>query len=241
MSAKKFSIDPAVFALLPGLQIAVVVARGVDNSGTLDLSAQFAEQEQRLLDEFDLVDLLSSPVIRAWRDVYKRFGERRNRCSVEALIRRTLKGNLPPSINPLVDLYNLLSLTYELPYGGENLDVLNEDIVLLRAEGDEEFIPLGADEEDEVEHPRPGEVTYCSGKTVLCGSFNYRESDFTKIEPDTHNVILFIENVPETGISPERHQEAADALAAGIETYGLGGRTRVVMLSESNPAVELFV
>jgi len=234
MPVTKFSIDPQVFELLPGLRIAVVVARGFDNSGVLDLSAEFAEQERRLCEELDGVELAQYPVIRAWRDAYKRFGERHNRCSVEALIRRTLKGRPPSSINPLVDLYNLLSLTFELPYGGENLDVLDDDIILTFADGSEEFVPLG---ETEVEHPRLGEIMYRSGKTVLCGSFNYRESDLTKIMPDTTNVVLFIEDVPATGAG-EKVQAAAEALAEGIERH-LGGTTRVALLDEENPEVGL--
>lgn len=235
MPVTKFSIDPRVFELLPGLQIAVVVARGFDNTVPLDLSAEFAEQEARLGEELDSVELAQYPIIRAWRDAYKRFGEKRNRCSVEALIRRTLKGKLPPSINPLVDIYNLLSLTYELPYGGENLDVLDDDIVLTFAEGDEEFVPLG---ESVVEHPPVGEIMYRSGKTVLCGSFNYRESDLTKIMPDSRNVVLFIEDVPATGAGEDKVRAAAGALASDIERY-LGGTARVAMVDQSCPEIDL--
>jgi len=235
MPATKFSIDPRVFELLPGLRIAVVVALGFDNSVALDLSAEFAKQERRLCEELDGVELAQYPIIRAWRDAYKRFGQKHNRCSVEALIRRTTKGKLPPSINPLVDLYNLLSLTYELPYGGENLDVLDHDIELTFADGDEEFVPLG---EDEMEHPPVGEIMYRSGKTVLCGSFNYRESDITKIMPDSRNVVLFIEDVPATGAGEQKVRAAADALAEGIERF-LGGTARVALVDESCPEVTL--
>ena len=229
MPATKFSIDPRVFELLPGLRIAVVVARGFDNTVPLDLSAEFAEQEARLGEELDGVELAQYPIIRAWRDAYKLFGQKHNRCSVEALIRRTFKGKLPPSINPLVDLYNLLSLTWELPYGGENLDVLDDDIELTFADGSEEFIPLG---EEEMEHPPVGEIMYRSGKTVLCGSFNYRESDVTKIMDDSRNVVLFIEDVPATGAGEAKVRAAADALAAGIERY-LGGTARVALVDET--------
>ncbi|MCL2655759.1 MAG: hypothetical protein FWD65_08770, partial [Coriobacteriia bacterium] len=79
MPATKFSIDPRVFELLPGLRIAVVVARGFDNTVPLDLSAEFAEQEARLGKELDGVELAQYPIIRAWRDAYKLFGQKHNR------------------------------------------------------------------------------------------------------------------------------------------------------------------
>ncbi|PTM87780.1 B3/4 domain-containing protein [Mycoplana dimorpha] len=48
----------------------------------------------------------------SWADAYQRFGAKPNRtpCSAQALRKRVLKdGKLPP-INPLVDLYNAVSL-----------------------------------------------------------------------------------------------------------------------------------
>ncbi|MCM1991376.1 hypothetical protein KDK92_16705 [Oceanirhabdus seepicola] len=50
-----------------------------------------------------------------------------------------------PSINPLVDLYNSISLKHVFPCGGEDLDETKGDIILTFAEGNEEFRQIGSD------------------------------------------------------------------------------------------------
>ena len=233
MAAEQFTIDPRIFERIPQLRIGVVVARGIDNTASLDLSKEFAEQETRVLRDFEGIALAQYPVIRAWRDVYKSFGEKKNRSSVEALIRRTLNGKPVGSINALVDLYNLLSLTYEMPSGGEDLDAITEDIELTLADGDESFIPLGGSGEEQ--NPKPGEIVYRSGKTVLCGSFNYRESDITKITPQTTTVILCVEDI----LGNDRLPEATEALAQAVTTH-LGGTTTTTILDTHNASANLL-
>ncbi len=62
----------------------------------------------------------------SWADAYTRFGAKPNRtpCSAQALRKRVLKDGMIPSINPIVDLYNAVSLKYAIPVGGENYDCL---------------------------------------------------------------------------------------------------------------------
>ncbi len=236
MPATRFTIDENVFSQLEGLRIGVVVVRDMDNMRPLDLGGEFAAANAAILKDFEGIELAQYPLVRTWRAVYKGFGEKRNRSSVEALIRRALNGKPVGSINPLVDLYNLLSLTHRFPYGGENLDVMDEDIVLTLAQGDEEFVPLGS---TVTEHPKPGEIIYRSGKVVLCGSFNYRESDVTKIMPDTHNVVLFIEDVAGTGKTREDLEKATEDLAQGARDF-LGARVRSFIVDEKTPSVSLI-
>jgi DNA/RNA-binding domain of Phe-tRNA-synthetase-like protein len=45
----------------------------------------------------------------------------RTPCSAEALRKRVLKDGSMPAIDPIVDLYNAISLRYAIPVGGENL------------------------------------------------------------------------------------------------------------------------
>ena len=58
----------------------------------------------------------------SWADAYGRFGARPNRtpCSAQALRKRVLKDGILPAINPVVDLYNAVSLRFAIPVGGED-------------------------------------------------------------------------------------------------------------------------
>ena len=44
------------------------------------------------------------------------------RASIEALLKRVSQGKTFDPINPLVDIYNSVSLEYAVPCGGEDLD-----------------------------------------------------------------------------------------------------------------------
>ena len=92
--------------------------------------------------------------------------------SIEALLRRAMKGGEPFRINPLVDLYNVISLRHRLPCGGEDLDTIEGEIRLTRAAGDEHFVPLGGSES---EPPPAGAVIYRDDLGVICSCWNWRE------------------------------------------------------------------
>jgi DNA/RNA-binding domain of Phe-tRNA-synthetase-like protein len=56
------------------------------------------------------------PEIQAWRRVFSRMGLKptQYRCASEALLRRFKKEKFLPSIHPLVDLYNAVSLAFAI-------------------------------------------------------------------------------------------------------------------------------
>ncbi len=60
--------------------------------------------------------------IDAWNTVLKAFGAKPKRtpCSAEALRKRVLKDGTMAALDPVVDLYNAVSLRYAVPVGGEN-------------------------------------------------------------------------------------------------------------------------
>ena len=92
-----------------------------------------------------------------WADIYLKFGAKPNRtpCSAQALRKRVLKEGRIPAINPVVDLYNAISLRYALPVGGENYDAYVGRPQLMLAEGTEIFDTKN-NGEDVIENPMPG-------------------------------------------------------------------------------------
>ena len=188
----KFKIEKKMFEKYPNLKVGIIVVNNLNNNINIDISDYFNEVSKEKIEKFKDVELSSYDVIKSWREIYKSFGEKKARSSVEALIRRTINQNPVRSINPLVDIYNLISLKYEVPCGGEDLDQINDDIVLGFAEGCEEFISLG---EENVEIVNKDEVVYKFNNTVICRNFNYRESDLTKLTNDTKRAVLVIESI----------------------------------------------
>lgn len=231
----KFKIGPEIFALFPELTIGVLTVQGIDNHGEEAKIANLLRQaEKNTKSEFIEGQLGADPRLTSWRQAYRKFGcdPHDYRPSVEALVRRVVKGDQIRHINKLVDLYNLISLEYILPVGGENLVAVRGDIVLTRAEGDEPFIPLGI---TETEYPEKGEVIYKDTEGTLCRRFNWREGDRTKIEETTTNAILEIEGLPPT--TKEKIKKATEKLADLIKKH-CGGQVEIYLLNKENQEVE---
>ncbi len=227
----KFKIDKRIFERYENLKIGVVLCRGIKNDGSIDLALEMENIKRNITEKFQTIELSDHPVIRTWRDIYKDFGEKKCRSSVESLIRRVVNGKEMPSINPLVDLYNFVSLKYELPCGGEDLEKITSDIELTYATGTENFISLG---ENEIENPQEGEIVYKFSDTIICRNFNYRESEVTKLTKDTKKAILVMESV----LEEDNLQEALEDLARRIQIH-LGGSTKAVILKAENNEVKL--
>lgn len=95
----------------------------------------------------------------AWDEAFSAFGAKAKRtpCSAQALRKRVLKEGSLPAIDPVVDIYNAISIRYAVPVGGENLAAYRGEPRLAIARGDEPFDTLKS-AEPVVEYPEPGEV-----------------------------------------------------------------------------------
>ena len=110
--------------------------------------------------------------------------------SIEALLRRALKGGDRFSINPLVDFYNAISLNHVVAAGAFDLDPLEGDIKLrLTREGDQ-FTALDQGEAIMVD---PGEVAYASGSTILTRHFMWRQARIGLVHQDSSWIFLVSE------------------------------------------------
>ncbi len=193
----KFKIDEKIFEKFPGLNLSLLVAKGIDNKGVNEEVMQLIrEREQEIRKKYNTETLSQSPKIAEWRKAYSSFGAKpkKYKCSVESLYRMILGGVELRHINKIVDLYNYLSIKHLIPAGGDDVDKVEGDITLKFADGTEKFVPLNG---TEVENPKEGEVIYQDDKDVLCRRWNWRECDKTKMMGETKNVSLVVE-----GLSP---------------------------------------
>lgn len=217
--------------------IGVVVAEEITNAdASKEIQTLLEKEEGAVRRRFAGESALPGhPSIQAWRRVYKKFGSdpHRYRSSVEALLRRVVKGDSLPSVNTLVDLYNLVSVTYVLPIGGEDMDSLNGDLSLCRAQGNERFVRLGGTEN---EPPEPGEVVYKDNNGVVCRRWNWREADKTKLTAHTRNAVIVVDGLAEIG--REAVEKATKELAVLI-TMHCGGRVRTEILDKNKREVVL--
>lgn len=232
-----FKIDPAIFEKFPGFLIGVVVARGVHNDGLQsELFEELKREVQQIPAKIGSTPIAEHPQILPWREAYRAFGAKPKdySCSIENLTRRIQKGDEVRHINTLVDAYNLISLQYLLPVGGEDLAAVTGDIQLTFATDHEPPVQLLG--EKEARAPHVGEVIYKDDVGALCRRWNWKEADRTKLTPSTTEAILVIEALPP--VSGATIEQATTALARLVQQYA-GATISQYLLDKTNAAITL--
>jgi DNA/RNA-binding domain of Phe-tRNA-synthetase-like protein len=153
----------------------------------------------------------------AWAQAFQKFGAKPQRtpCSAEALRKRFLRDGALPRVNPVVDLYNAISLRYAIPVGGENLDAYAGAPRLTIADGTEAFDTM-KDGSPAVEAPDAGEVVWRDDQGVTCRRWNWRQGVRTRLSADARRMWFILESLAPMPI--EALQEASDKLVDGLRT-----------------------
>ncbi len=228
---KKFIVENSFWELFPEAKIGVIVFKDIDN--TIKDSDRYKEMlinaEKQAFKHLPKEDFSSNDVIRVWREAFQKFKTKKGaRSSVEALLKRAHKGDQIGTINPLVDIYNSISLKYALPCGGEDIDTFVGNIRLTKATGDEPFITLGSEESAP---PNKDEIVYKDDAGAICRCWNWRESVRTMLTEQTKNAFLCIELV-----DANRVNDLKDALSelAKLAEENLGGSSQILILDYVN-------
>ena len=230
-------VSETVGQAFPRLRIAAVVARGFDGHEPWpEVDTEMAALEKAAADGHAPPDGDRDPHIAAWYAAYRAFGTnpKRERPSVDALRRRLARTARLPRINAAVDCYNLVSVSHGVPAGAFDLDAVHGDIVVGFAAGQEEFTPLG--EPDTTEHPRPGEVIYTDGTSVLTRHWNHRDAERTKVTQRSRDIVFVLETTESAAFGPAVDAAAAD-LAARAATRSRQVSTQ--WLTPASPAAAL--
>ena len=236
----KFVIESKFWDLFPETAIGVVIAKGINNTEEENEDVrpdliEMLEQANAEAKKFLIAEVFSeNEVIQVWRKAFQKFKTKKGvRCSIEALLKRVEKGNEVGTINPLVDIYNTISLRYGLPCGGEDIDTFVGDLRLTITEGGDNFLALGDEEYDVT---LPGEVCYLDDEEAVCRCWNWRDGQRTMLTEDTVNAILVIECV-----DPSRRDVLNQAVAdlSNLIPKFLGGETEAAILTKDYAQMEL--
>jgi len=232
----KIKIAPQILHDYPGLNIGIVVAHGSTNAqDDTHIHQLLHDVQEKLRTELKDKDVVTHPHIATWIEAYKKFGAKpkKHLSSVQNLVQRVQKAPLG-SISPFVDLYNIISLRYMLPAGGEDLDTMQGDMVLTYAGDNEDPVVVLGDKEAKA--PQTGEVIYKDDVGTICRRFNWKEAERTKLRADTQNAIFILESLP-----PVAHmllESAVNELALLLEKY-CNGTVSVAILNAQCPEVSL--
>ena len=216
----KYTVKPEVFDLNPDLCFGIIVARGIRNKETSpDETERLRNAEQRARDTIPEEELKSQPIIKGYRLVLEKAGINPNKYqnSMEAMMKRVLKGGQLPTINSLVDLCNAISIENQVSLGGHALEDIPDDLSVGFTTGNEKFLPFGAEEYEPVE---AGELVFISGDVVQTRKWVWRQSELGKMTLDTRDVFFQLVGFDDSPGSPLTN--ALDSLEEILRTK-IGG------------------
>ncbi len=236
MKDLSYSIAADVFARFPEYRRGVVLAYGVRNGASpAELVGILRDEETRARARLNMDTLTTELRLASWREAFRSLGYKPGdfRPSIEALLRRVLRGQELPAINALVDIGNIVSLRHLLPVGGHAIDVLTRDIALRPASGTEDFIPFGS---QELEHPMPGEFVFVEGDQVLTRRWIWRQANHTLTLPETTAIEFNIDALPPVAL-PDVETAGRDVMDL-VERF-CGGLLKFAILDRVNPEMAL--
>ena len=235
----KIEIAPEVFQKYPDYRRIVVIGRGLDNAEEdAALLALLREAEADVRQDPELENFKEYPPIASWRKVFEDMGLNPNKFppSIANLIKRNLSGKDLPFINRLVAIFNIISLRYRIPCGGDDLECVTGNVRLGPANGTEVFAHLGNPEA--VENPNPGEIILqdTGNGSVFCRGWCWKNGDPSKITPQTRFVAINLDAMPP--VDHAAHEKAAGELVSLLSSH-CGGSAKATLLEPENPSFEV--
>ena len=236
----KVIVDQSFWELFPDAQVNILYANGIDNH---DTDKNLAERREMLANATKEAGKFltnetfrMNSVVDQWRKAYQQFKKKGSRASIEALLKRVNQGRTFDPIDPMVDIYNSISMTYGVPVGMEDRDKIKGAMHLGQVDGGQAFRPVGADED---EPTLPGEVCYYDDEGAVCRCLNWRDAQRTMLTADSQNVVAVIESV--NAAQAARADEAMEELRKLINQHFGVKPTLVYHLTKDNPVAEVPV
>ena len=180
-----------------------------------------AERAVSLISEsLSLEQLREHPMVKPFRIFYWKLGidPTKMRPSHEALARRILRSKKMPSVNPIVDIGNIISIKHLVPIGVYDVDKIKPPLVFTLLEKEELFIPIGSRRPWRL---RPHTPVLRDAEDII-HVYPSRDSARTAINDNTRNILIIAGGVD--GIPYAAVQAAIKELIA-LYTGLCGGKT----------------
>jgi DNA/RNA-binding domain of Phe-tRNA-synthetase-like protein len=209
-------IDSALKERFAGLRVIVGYVDGVKvDRSAVGLQRFKDELFGQVREKYSLESLKDVAVFRAYRDFFWRVGidPTKVRPAAEALIRRILAGRPIPSINNVVDSYNLASIKTEIALAAFNRNELQGNLLMRTAGKGEGFLGIGMSEPMEL---KGGEIVI-SDEEKLIAVYPYRDAERSKVSDATRNILLLVCGVP--GIDKEILMNAGETAVEFVTRF----------------------
>jgi DNA/RNA-binding domain of Phe-tRNA-synthetase-like protein len=177
-----------------GLRAGAILFRGVRVVAVhAALRAEIAHEVRVLQGCFEnVLAVRNLPEVVSFQELLRKAGvnPRKEQPSLERLLAFALKRGELPTINSLVDAYNVMSVRSRCSLGAHDLDKITPPVALRLLSGEESFTPLGG------KAPVPvarGEYGYVDATNRVLCRLDILQAEFSKVTTETVNALLIIE------------------------------------------------
>jgi len=204
-------LDQRLSSKFPGLSARIKYILGVRIE---ERRPELEEFRRGIIDEatkrWNVEELKDNSVFRSYRDFFwkVKVDPTKTRPAAEALLRRVLRGNPLPTINTLVDAYNLASVSTSIPFGAFDTDKMRGEPLRREASPGEAFLGIGMDKPIQL----VGGEAVIQDDERLIAVYPYRDADYSKVTTSTRNLLLMTCGVPGIGDA-----QLGAAEAVGVE------------------------
>ncbi|MEK6958004.1 MAG: methionine--tRNA ligase [archaeon] len=210
------SIEPKLKEL--DLKLAVAI---IENVRVKKKHEGLDKKAREAVKAINLGEIEKSPVIKGYLELYDALKVKRGKHAVANLVEISAQSGKLPTINTVVDSYNLVSIKKALIVGAHDLDKVSGNVRVKIADGSGLYIPLGQSEAMEV--PK-GEYVFADDKVVLC-RMDVKQGEHTKVTNETKNVFLYVQG---NRYTPQKYiDDALEEICGNIVKY-CGGSWRKV-------------
>lgn len=221
----KFIIEKDVLDL--GVKIRGVQITGVNNQHYSEELNDYINQHVQALLEKETADTIkNNEIIQGFYDLHQKvhIPRRKNLPASENLLKLLVKKQEFYKINPVVDIYNIISMETKLALGAHDIDHVGGNLSLKLTKGDENFIPLGQSEPKDVP---VGVYSYIDDDQDIVCYLEIRQVDKTKITENSHHIFYIVQGNEKTSwnyIDQVAHQ------IIETTTYFCGGQGKILDL-----------
>ena len=186
----KFFVSKKV--LDTGVKIRFVRISNVRNIENDLVNNYIKTKSAKLLELYKDYNVDSDPILKGFNEIHERAGisKRKNVPAGENLIRNLITNSNYKNINPLVDIYNLLSIESKLCLGAHDIANVDGDVYLRFHNGDEIYNPLGDMSSSKV---KLSEYSYIDSSNEILCRLEVRQVKKTMVKEDTTDVFYIVE------------------------------------------------
>jgi DNA/RNA-binding domain of Phe-tRNA-synthetase-like protein len=224
LPAQQYWIDPKTYEL--GVRVEFAVIRGVQVHPEDPELERWRRPIHRSLRSLNIEE---DPILLAYRRLLRDVGNPVAVASPEYLLRLIQKHGRLPTINAVVDAYNIISADTRAVVSAHDHDRLTGPLRMVLLDEPATFEPLGR--RDDCEVLPPGEFTIRDDSHALC-RLNCKQSRLSSVGPGTRNLLLYAQGNP--ALEEEALRSAMDAACDAIIRFAGGHRETLERIQPSS-------